>query len=326
MNDLQDHMRKRGLGPRMVRIGEQEDTRRGHNPANDDGSNIRFSDLFVACEVVLRDDIAAVLAVLLVPAAAASGVGAPATLAAGLLACWAVYRVLPTRRDAVGVRVVCISDTHGHHRKLELPKGDVLIHAGDFTRFGKREHAEDFNQWLGGLDFKAKIVVNGNHESNAEWQRDAETILSNATFLKASGVRVCGLDIYGTDFCWPMRQASPWYALIPLHTDVVVSHGPAFCHVDGAAPPPMTENSQDNGSGDATRREGLLSRWSRRGGCRALLAAVRRIQPRLVVSGHLHDAHGVCQGRGTLKGTTFVNAANCKGGYALGWEPIVVDL
>eukprot|EP00438_Fugacium_kawagutii_P004849 Skav221070 [mRNA] locus=scaffold3118:272977:273507:- [translate_table: standard] len=47
------------------------------------------------------------------------------------------------------LRVVCISDTHNHHRKLQLPPGDILIHAGDFTDFGKEENARDFNDWLG---------------------------------------------------------------------------------------------------------------------------------------------------------------------------------
>lgn len=75
-------------------------------------------------------------------------------------------------RDRLGIRVVCISDTHGDHRKLSdsLPRGDVLIHAGDFTRFGKLEHAQDFNLWLAEMkaqnDFQQIIVVNGNHESN----------------------------------------------------------------------------------------------------------------------------------------------------------------
>ena len=61
------------------------------------------------------------------------------------------------------VRVVCISDTHGHHRELTavLPKGDVLIHAGDYTSLGDEQHAYDFNDWLGevGRDFKAIVVA-----------------------------------------------------------------------------------------------------------------------------------------------------------------------
>jgi hypothetical protein len=70
----------------------------------------------------------------------------------------------------LGIRVVCISDTHGDHEKLVLPTGDILIHAGDFTRFGRVDHAEKFNSWLAEQkvkgNFQHVIVVNGNHENN----------------------------------------------------------------------------------------------------------------------------------------------------------------
>jgi hypothetical protein len=33
--------------------------------------------------------------------------------------------------------IVCISDTHELHRELDVPHGDILIHAGDFTMFSK---------------------------------------------------------------------------------------------------------------------------------------------------------------------------------------------
>ena len=50
----------------------------------------------------------------------------------------------------MGLRVVCISDTHELHRELQVPSGDLLIHAGDFTFFGRGTRAIiDFNDWLG---------------------------------------------------------------------------------------------------------------------------------------------------------------------------------
>ena len=39
------------------------------------------------------------------------------------------------REDGV-IRIVLISDTHNKHKMLELPEGDILIHAGDFTNDG----------------------------------------------------------------------------------------------------------------------------------------------------------------------------------------------
>lgn len=52
----------------------------------------------------------------------------------------------------MGLRVVCILDTHELHRELAVPPGDLLIHAGDFTFFGRGTRAiVGFNDWLGGL-------------------------------------------------------------------------------------------------------------------------------------------------------------------------------
>jgi hypothetical protein len=57
----------------------------------------------------------------------------------------------------LGVRVVCISDTHAQHRGLVVPDGDILIHGGDYTSFGSLEHARDFNDWLGTLPHRHKV-------------------------------------------------------------------------------------------------------------------------------------------------------------------------
>ena len=56
------------------------------------------------------------------------------------------------------MRLVCISDTHGLHRSLVLPDGDVLVHAGDMTHFGKGRQLDDFNEWLGELPFRVKPI------------------------------------------------------------------------------------------------------------------------------------------------------------------------
>lgn len=63
-------------------------------------------------------------------------------------------------------RVVCMSDTHSltSHIKFSVPDGDIFIHAGDFTKCGKLEEVIEFNQWIGTLPHKHKIVIAGNHE------------------------------------------------------------------------------------------------------------------------------------------------------------------
>ena len=66
------------------------------------------------------------------------------------------------------IRVVLISDTHMQHRKLVMPKGDLLIHAGDFTNQGRAKDIKDFDDWLEGLDYRHKIVVFGNHDTETD--------------------------------------------------------------------------------------------------------------------------------------------------------------
>lgn len=68
------------------------------------------------------------------------------------------------RHPGAKLTVVLLSDTHGRHRELDVPDGDLLVHAGDFTKFGNHRHALDFNEWLGELPHPHKVVVAGNHD------------------------------------------------------------------------------------------------------------------------------------------------------------------
>lgn len=70
----------------------------------------------------------------------------------------------PSRTSIKGttLRLVLLSDTHQRHREVGLPDGDVFIHAGDFTMFSESmEAVVDFNNWLGELPHRYKIVVPG---------------------------------------------------------------------------------------------------------------------------------------------------------------------
>jgi predicted phosphodiesterase len=56
-------------------------------------------------------------------------------------------------------RIVCVSDTH--NQTPSLPRGDVLIHAGDLTNQGSFTELKKTATWLEKADFEAKIVVAG---------------------------------------------------------------------------------------------------------------------------------------------------------------------
>jgi len=172
-----------------------------------------------------------------------------------------------------------------------VPDGDVLIHAGDFTMFSESlEAVADFNDWLGGLPHRHKIVVPGNHEFFLEADPSERSLLSNATLLINEGVEIEGLRIWGTPVnplyggafgLSSAKDRKRLYAEIPQNTDVVISHGPPYGILDTA---PVSGLHQ---------------------GCRELLDAVTQIRPKLHVFGHIHDAYGVFQTEHTI----FINAA-----------------
>lgn len=60
-------------------------------------------------------------------------------------------------------RFVCVSDTHNAspNGAFKLPKGDVLIHAGDMTNQGSISELRKTIKWLEEADFEVKIVVAG---------------------------------------------------------------------------------------------------------------------------------------------------------------------
>lgn len=65
------------------------------------------------------------------------------------------------------VRIFATSDTHDKHYKFDfqnLPKADIFIHAGDFTKFSRRSELQDFRKFLKLLPYKHKIVIAGNHD------------------------------------------------------------------------------------------------------------------------------------------------------------------
>jgi Icc-related predicted phosphoesterase len=216
----------------------------------------------------------------------------------------------PTRASSpeVTLRLVLLSDTHQLHRMVEVPDGDVLIHAGDVTHLsGSMKAVADFNTWLGELPHRNKCVVPGNHEFFLEADEAKRSMLSNATVLINEGIEIGGLRIWGSPVtplyggAFGMSSAEDrrrLYSQIPENTDVLVTHGPPFGMLD--SPPDAEFHS----------------------GCRELLKAVVRVRPKLHVFGHVHGAHGILQ---TDK-TTFVNAALLGVDGGLDWGPIVLQM
>jgi Icc-related predicted phosphoesterase len=200
-------------------------------------------------------------------------------------------RPIRTSRARTALRLVLLSDTHQLHREVEVPDGDILIHAGDFTMFSKSPNAIfDFNQWIGELPHRYKIVIPGNHEFFLEADPSRRSMLDNAIVLLNEGTEIERLRIWGSPVtplyggAFGLSSAEDrkrLYAQIPENTDVIITHGPPY------------------GVLDSEVNSGLHS------GCRELFDAVMRVRPKLHVFGHVHSAYGVLQ----TDQTTFVNAA-----------------
>ncbi len=206
------------------------------------------------------------------------------------------------------VRLVLISDTHGQHQQVAVPPGDVLIHAGDITGQGELDLVRDFNAWLGGLPHPHKLVIAGNHDFCFERQPvESAALLTNATYLRDSGVTRLGLNFYGSpwqpwfyDWAFNLQRGAALRAkwdMIPAGTDVLITHGPPAGHGDLTV------------AGDAA-------------GCVDLREALGRVQPRVHVFGHIHEGYGQTQ-QGP---TRCLNASICDVAYHAVNAPTVVDL
>lgn len=177
------------------------------------------------------------------------------------------------------VRLVCLSDSHGRHAELDVPAGDILVHAGDFTRRGSEAEVRDFNAWLAGLPHAHKVVIAGNHDFLFEKEpARAQAMLTAAHYLEDSGLELMGLRFWGSPvsprfFDWAFnRERGPairaHWRQVPSGIDVLIAHTPPH---------------------------GLRDRiWlGRHVGCEALRdELLGRIRPQLVVCGHIHEAAG----------------------------------
>ncbi|OJD20694.1 hypothetical protein ACJ73_07969 [Blastomyces percursus] len=206
----------------------------------------------------------------------------------------------------VRTRIVCVSDTHGYAPSdgaFKLPKGDVLIHAGDLSNQGTMSELCKTVEWIERADFEVKIVIAGNHDItldsdfyNRHWrsfhnQRRESADDCRAQFAKSSIVYLnhesaviplsrpegprSVFKIFGspyTPYCgkwafgYSSEEAPDIWAQIPQDTDIVLTHTPPRSHCD--------EN-----------RHGSL-------GCEYLRRALWRVRPRLAICGHVHEGRG----------------------------------
>jgi hypothetical protein len=195
----------------------------------------------------------------------------------------------PSNKDiSSGISVVCVSDTH--NTKPSLPHGDILLHAGDLSQYGLFDEIQQQLHWLNSQPHHHKFVIAGNHdlvldqdfvkshpdrELNLPGKTRADLQWGNVIYLEHQMVSVTvrnqHVRIFGSP--WTPRcgnfafqyelHTDFWKDNLPEDLDILLVHGPPLLHLDG---------------------EGK--------GCPHLLTQLWRIQPKLVVYGHIHEGRG----------------------------------
>lgn len=210
------------------------------------------------------------------------------------------------------MRIVCVSDTHTFHNRVDIPKCDLLLHAGDITDRGREQELVDFDLWCKRIvreGIARKIIcIAGNHDFCFQDHRVASVAaLGGAEYLEDSSTVFDGLRIFGTpwqpwfyDWAFNLKtemELKGKFDRMPEGTDILLCHSPPRGILD------MTRRGQPVGS-------------------QALLDAIHRVRPKLVVFGHIHESYGSVE----HDGIRYVNASICTFDYNPKNPAVVIDL
>ena len=215
------------------------------------------------------------------------------------------------------MRVTFISDTHTKHDQCtnNLPGGDILIHSGDFMSTGHFwNEAKPFFEWFNNLDqYTHKIFIAGNHdrlfENEASTARRLIDKYPNIKYLLDSECTINGLKIWGSPWQpefnnWSFNLPRNGDVLrrtwnqIPMDTDILITHGPAFGHLD------------ISGHGETNV------------GCELLRERIDKVKPLIHCFGHIHGSAGY-----KFDGNTHhFNASILNERYQYQNKPMTIDI
>ena len=181
------------------------------------------------------------------------------------------------------MRLWHISDTHGHHEDITVPKCDIVIHSGDATntrnKINNVAEFKLFTEWFESLRIDHKIYVAGNHDVSLEGDTFVDKKNLPFIYLENDSVLIEGFYIFGSPYTpsfghgWAFNKnrsklGNIWKNIIPRDTDILVTHGPPRGILD-----------------TTTSYDGKIENV----GCSALMSYVLDIKPSLHLFGHIHD-------------------------------------
>jgi len=212
------------------------------------------------------------------------------------------------------MNVVLISDTHGDHLELDLPDGDLLIHAGDISSHGTPDEIDAFVNWFDALDYTHKILIAGNHDRSLESDASSyHTRFKDLSFhyLDSDEVVINGWRFWGSpitprffDWAFMLNEGEPLrehWSNIPENTDVLITHGPPYGIMDVV----------HRDSGELVHA-----------GCRELLSRIKQIKPVMHLFGHIHEGYG----HENSDDIDFYNISSMNEHYEMQNPPVVIQL
>lgn len=220
------------------------------------------------------------------------------------------------------MRIVAISDTHGMHRDVSLPEGDVLVHTGDLSMDGDASVIKDFVSWFGAQAFQHKIFIAGNHDFWAEKEplkMQAQARAAGVHYLCDTAVVVEGLRFWGSPYTpefmnWAFmlspRSVEQHWLRVPANIDVLLTHGPPHNVLDEVIVP------------DSIKSAGVQDTADSHVGCRGLLQRVRQLSVPVHIFGHIHEGYGIHR----IDKTRFFNTSQLDNRYQLANQPVVIDI
>ncbi len=195
--------------------------------------------------------------------------------------------------------ILHLSDTHSKHHELRnLSPADIIIHSGDISFAGSENEVMDFIEWFGGLPYKYKIFIAGNHDF-CLFEANIDGLPENCFYLCNSSVTIQGVKFYGAPMFMEDAMSGDYdtnIQKIPSDTNVLISHQPPYSILD---------YSGNINYGD-----------------RNLYEIVLKTKPKYHLFGHIHAAYGIEKS----EHTTFVNAAILSENYELINEPILLKI
>lgn len=201
-----------------------------------------------------------------------------------------------------------ISDSHGFHDQLKVPKNiDLVIHTGDCSNhmdlYPNELEVKEFLEWYEQVPIPNKIYIPGNHDTSIERNliKASDFISRGIHLLNHDWIDIQGIKIFGSPYTptfgmWSFMKSRETinrvWEQIPEGMDIVGVHGPCRGILDLS----YNRSGQLEACGDGALRKHILN----------------RIKPKYFLSGHIHNYEDIINtGFRHLPdyGITFSNAA-----------------